>query len=168
MIAGACFIANHIRVLREHEDRPATDGTILERVIRTLKEDPEVDASAIEISVRGGVVLLEGAVDAVWKKPRIDELVFPLPGVVDVMDHLAVVPSHQVQDRVIAEEIEHKMDQAGLDMHRIDLRVTGGLVSLEGTVPNWAALITSHDAAQYTRGVRGVVNDLVIPVEKAL
>jgi hypothetical protein len=66
------------------------DERILEDVCDRLTDDPEVDASDVEVSVKEGEVTLEGSVDERRIKWLAEEIASRCLGVVDVHNHLRV------------------------------------------------------------------------------
>lgn len=66
------------------------DERIEEEVCRVLTDDPEIDASEIEVKVNNGQVTLSGAVDDRRAKRRAEEMVENLWGVRDVRNEMRV------------------------------------------------------------------------------
>lgn len=67
-----------------------SDDRILESIGERLFDDPSVDASDIGISVREGVVKLEGTVGERWMKHRVEDIAECCAGVKDVENHIRV------------------------------------------------------------------------------
>jgi osmotically-inducible protein OsmY len=129
----------------------------------TLAWNREIYSADVDVSVVGGVVKLEGTVDAYWQKWRAEELVSDLSGVRDVQNHLAVVPGERHADKQIAEEIEAALIRgAYVDAQEITVKVEDGNVKLTGTVPTAFARVRAYDAAARTPGVVSVDNNISI------
>ncbi len=90
-------------------------------------------------------------------------------GVLDVVSRLTVVPTAKVSDRAIAEDVVAAIQRnTNADIKQVNVEVRNGVVTLTGVVPSLAAFDSATDAAEFTRGVINVINDLVIqkgPVE---
>lgn len=140
-----------------------TDAEIKENVLSKLVGSPDLDVLDLDVTVDAGVVTLKGTVDAYWKKTFLEDLVTFEAGVTVIENHVAVVPSDDVIDKVIAEDIVTSLEERALvDTDDIDVSVSNGEVELAGSVPNWAARQTAANAALYTAGVKMLDNNLVI------
>jgi len=69
-----------------------SDDRIRELVCEALTDDGEVDASRIEVSVKGGEVTLTGAIDDRRMKRLAEDCVEAVPGVRDVHNQLRIAP----------------------------------------------------------------------------
>lgn len=63
-----------------------------------------MDATNVDVSVSGGVLTLEGTVDAHWKVPFAQNKVSGLRGITRIENKLAVVPAKTVADEELAGE----------------------------------------------------------------
>jgi hypothetical protein len=70
------------------------DARILEDTCEALQAAPAVDARAIEVSVKEGVVYLEGVVDSRFSKKEAERIIENLPGVQDVQNRLCIDDSY--------------------------------------------------------------------------
>jgi osmotically-inducible protein OsmY len=140
-----------------------TDAEIKENILSKLVGSPDLDVLDLDVTVDNGVVTLKGTVDAYWKKIFLEDLVTFEAGVTFIENHVAVVPTDDVIDKVIAEDIVTSLEERALvNADDIDVSVSDGVVELTGSVPNWAALQTAANAALYTAGVKMLDNNLVI------
>jgi osmotically-inducible protein OsmY len=86
-----------------------------------------------------------------------------VPGVTGLTNELAVVPTEDFDDRVVAEEIEAALEKrlhAGAG--RVQVKVVNGVVTLAGHVAGRGALRIAHDVAAHVPGVVSIVNELTI------
>jgi osmotically-inducible protein OsmY len=140
-----------------------TDAEIKTSAERTLAWNSDVYSTDIDVTVSGGVVRLEGTVDAYWKRWKAEDLVSNLSGVVDVENHLAVVPSESFVDKDIAQDIESALERNQyVDAENVTVKVEDGKVTLTGTVSSYYARGTAYDAAAFTLGVLQVDNHIVV------
>lgn len=76
-----------------------SDERIRERVCEALTDDGEVDASRIEVSVKGGEVALTGAIEDRRMKRLAEDCVEAVPGVKDVHNQLRIGEPPTTADR---------------------------------------------------------------------
>ena len=140
-----------------------TDAEIKTSADRTLAWNPDVYSADIDVTVSGGVVRLEGTVDAYWKRWKAEDLVSNLNGVVEVENHLAVVPSESFLDKDIAQDIESALERNQyVYAENVTVKVEDGKVTLTGTVSSYYARGRAYDAAAFTPGVLQVDNHIVV------
>jgi osmotically-inducible protein OsmY len=73
-----------------------TDERIREEVCDRLTEDPRIDASDIEVHMKGGELTLSGSVRTREEKRFTEDLVERITGVREVNNHLRVRPATEV------------------------------------------------------------------------
>lgn len=151
----------------EVEFEPATeipsDQEIRTRAKDILSWDTAVSTADISIEVEAGIVTLKGSVDAYWKKDRAEEKVQDVFGVVNVVNELSVVPTEDILDETIAEDVVNSLERnVDVNVHDIDVEVVDRKVTLSGTVPSWRAREAAYDAARFTGGVKDVHNNLSV------
>jgi len=140
-----------------------TDAEIKTSADRTLAWNPDVYSTDIDVTVTGGVVRLEGTVDDYWKRWKAEDLVSNLKGVIDVENHLTVVPSKSFLDKDIAKDIEAALERnLYVDAEKVTVEVEDGNVTLTGTLPSYYARSRAYDAAAFTPGVLKVDNHIVV------
>lgn len=84
-------------------------------------------------------------------------------GVAFIENHVAVVPSDDVIDKAISEDIVASLEKRALvDADDIDVSVSDGVVALSGSVPNWVAMQAAVNAGLFATGVKMLDNNLVI------
>jgi hypothetical protein len=67
-----------------------SDERLREDICELLTEDPDLDASDIEVSVNSGTVMLSGTLDQRWQKHHAENLVARCRGVRDVDNRIGV------------------------------------------------------------------------------
>jgi osmotically-inducible protein OsmY len=140
-----------------------TDTEIKTSAERTLAWNPDVYSADIDVTVSGGVVRLEGTVDAYWKRWKAEDLVSNLNGVVDVENHLAVVPSESFLDKDIAQDIEAALERNQyVNAENVTVKVEDGKVTLTGTVSSYYARGKAYDVAVFTPGVLTANNHIAV------
>lgn len=139
------------------------DGAILARVNGMLSEQGIFEPERILARVEDGVAILEGSVNAFWKKNRAGEVALAAEGVREVVNLLAVVPTSLRDDEEIAARIMDALaNNFFIDPQRVDVKVNRALVTLQGAVPTAKAKREAFQAALYEEGVVDVRDELRI------
>jgi osmotically-inducible protein OsmY len=76
-----------------------SDERIREDVNERLTQDPEIDASEIEVQVKDGEVTLTGTVEMRYAKRRAEDLIENISGVREVHNQLRTRPGHDTPSR---------------------------------------------------------------------
>jgi osmotically-inducible protein OsmY len=162
-VAGVAFVDNQLKVkYPDGSDKPA-DQHIESIIMCSFRGNPNFIGLPITVSVDKGVVTLEGSVDTFWKKKRAESVAYDVRGTVDVVNTLFVVPTRDISDEAIANDIAAVIERSPyVDAQTLDVEVAAGAVTLRGKVPNWIAVTAACDAAMYTAGVKEVKNELTL------
>lgn len=165
-VPGVTRVDNLLSVITPREIKPLSPEEIHNAVRSIFSWNPDLADQDIVIEVDANVVRLEGAVDTYWKKKKAENLAGDVLGVAVVDNLLTVVPTHDLLDEIIAENIIDALDRnVDIDVDMIDIQVEKGEVTLSGTVPGWSAYRTAQNIAQFTPGVTDIRNDLAIVPE---
>jgi osmotically-inducible protein OsmY len=140
-----------------------SDAAITNYAEQILRWNASISAGRIGVCVDGGVVTLEGEVDAYWKRSRAELLMLDIEGIVGVINKLAVVPELMPQDQVIADDVKSAIERCTcMRRDSITVEVNQGLVTLTGHVPSlWSKHNTPH-LVESILGVKGVIDNLVV------
>lgn len=140
------------------------DETVKKDVVDQLYWDSRVDASDIQVTVNNGVVTLSGTVsDLIAKKAAaIDASV--VYGVRSVENNLNVQYLIEVgNDGEVQSRIRDIFTwSSGIDASKIDVSVSAGWVSLEGSVRGFMEKMRAEELSSNVAGVVGVTNELAI------
>ncbi len=163
IVTGVVSVKNDIVVECPPAGPKVSDEEIKSRVENVLRWNADMEGEDIRISIKEGWVTLEGAVSAYWKKMRAEDLASDLLGVTGITNALAVVPTRNVSDKASAQDIVSALERnTNVNIDTIDVKVEDGVVTLSGTVPNWAAFEAASSAGRYTTGVINMINNLTI------
>lgn len=163
MVTGVLSLDNQLEVAYPLESAIPSDETIRSNVIEALRRDPDLYAYKTDVRVAGGWVTLEGTVDAFWKKMQAEDIVLGIRGVLGITNKLAVVPTEEITDEALAEDIVRAIDRnSRVFVDDVDVIVRDGKVILSGTVPSWTAKSAAYNAALYTWGVTDVEDNMVV------
>jgi osmotically-inducible protein OsmY len=162
VIPGVRSVENRMAVRPPTEEVSLpTDDEIRIVVERLLLQAPDVNIADLSVSVVDGEVILQGAVDQLWKKFRAREIVGIVAGVRKIDNRLAVIPTESVLDRIIGEGIESALQRMDtVDAGPIDVEVKDGVVRLAGEVPDHRSLQAAQEVARTCKGVVEVYNEL--------
>jgi osmotically-inducible protein OsmY len=162
VIPGVRSVENRMAVRPPTEEVSLpTDDEIRIVVERLLLQAPDVNIADLSVSVVDGEVILQGAVDQLWKKFRAREIVGIIAGVRKIDNRLAVIPTESVLDRIIGEGIESALQRMDtVDAGPIDVEVKDGVVRLAGEVPDHRSLQAAQEVARTCKGVVEVYNEL--------
>jgi osmotically-inducible protein OsmY len=162
-VAGVNALDNQLKVRYPASVTAPSDEQIRSNVENLLAWSSEIDAEHVRVRVDNGIVTLEGSVDALWKKLRVEEIVSQLTGVTAIDNELTSVPTKDTTDEVVAESVVSALKRNPMiNADAIDVRVANGVVRLSGAVPNHSARQVAYHSALHTFGAIGVDDQLVI------
>lgn len=163
-VNGVVNVDNRLEVAYEEI---GLDDDYLRRHIRSLLEmSADVDIENLEVTVRDGVVIINGEVDNFWEKVRAGNIASDVTGVVDIDNSLVVVQTEEILDEAIAEDVENSLERkAVVDADNVEVSADNGVVTLSGEVSTWTARNAAYEAASNTVGVTDVIDNLVVEDE---
>ncbi len=147
------------------------DQDIKADIAREFAWDTRVASTEIGVQVKNGIVTLAGTVDS-WAKVRAAaEAAHRVSGVLDVANDLVVNPAGGAHrsDADIAQAVRHALEwDITVPDRQIHSTVSGGIVTLEGTVASWSQRTDAERAVERLTGVKRVANVIKIePEERA-
>jgi osmotically-inducible protein OsmY len=161
-IQDVAWVDNRIAV--QYPPIAASGDTDIQRSVENLlSADHDMDLTDIRVSVRNGVVNLEGSVDEYWKKQEAGRVAHRARGVRDIVNELTVVPTMSIADKAIADDVRAAIERSkNVNIEDIDIEVEDRVVTLSGSVPNREARQAVVEAAEFTKGVVDVIDGLSI------
>jgi len=141
------------------------DLTIKEDVEAELQWEPSIDAAAIGVAVKDGVVTLTGRVPSYDQKMAAARAAARVTGVKAVANELQVgVPAAEERtDEDIARAVANALTwNTAIPADRVKAQVSHGWVTLEGTVEWYYQKEAAERAVRPIRGVKGVTNNIVV------
>ena len=142
-----------------------TDALIQSDVISELKWEPSIDAATIGVSVRDGIVTLDGYVNSFVEKLTAVRVASRVMGVKAVAQELKVrLPqSYERNDADIAEAAVNALEwNMKVPDDRIEVEVQDGMVILTGEVDCEYQRAAAHDAVCCLIGIKGVTDEISI------
>ena len=145
-----------VRLLSER-----TDPEIARDAVQALESHTSIPDDKVKVTVRKGVLTLEGRVDWQYQKLSAKSAVSSLKGVSAVINDIEVKP--QVSPKEIKSKIEDSLRRnAELDARRITVDTDGGTVRLYGSVRSWVERDEAENAAWFAPGVTMVDSHIAI------
>jgi osmotically-inducible protein OsmY len=142
-----------------------SDAQIHRDVLRELEADPRVEQTDVGVEVDRGVVTLTGTVNSYSKRLAAQEAAQRIRGVLGVANDIDVrlgglgTPI----DAEVAHAVRHALEwDVEVPADRIRWVVANGVVTLEGTVDSPYHRDAAERAIRQLRGVRSVVNQLLV------
>jgi osmotically-inducible protein OsmY len=144
-----------------------TDVRERDAVLRQLDWDPEVDASAIGVAARDGVITLTGFVDTYAGKLAAERAAKRVHGVKAVANDIEVRLKHDRTDADIAADAARALTLRDTVPDRIQATVHHGNITLTGRVRWLYQKRAAATAVKYIRGARGIFNHIEVQAEAA-
>lgn len=180
-VPGVRFVVDRLRVaparrmgdaeVRDHVrdallGEPALEACALRvrvgQALRAVRE-PARQAGAVEVSVRDGVVTLDGEVPSLSHKRLAGVLAWWVPGTRDVVNGLGVAPPEPDSDGEITDAVRLALEKDPLlDADRILVGTRGAVVTLSGVVPSEPQREMAEDDAWFVFGVDEVLNRIAV------
>ncbi len=162
-VPGVRSVKNRVLVKYPQSTPLPSDEEIQFKINDSFRLDPDLDSNRIDVSVIDGKVRIQGEVDAFWKKALAENLASGIIGVVDITNDLQVVPTKDIVDSAIADDLKFALKRnIFVDLNDIEYKVEDGVVTLMGAVPDWISARAAYNTALYTAGVVDVNNNITI------
>ena len=160
-VPGVKKVNNNSFVKFPSTAKTLTDSEIEKSIKKQLEWNDSTSNENIHVTVKKGIVTLEGHVDAYWKTFRAQQIISDVIGVVDIDNKLAVVPTETITDQVIATDIVNAMDRSyAVNTDDVNVEVEDGIVTLSGTMLTRASYDAALECAFNTFGVKDVKDRL--------
>src|SRR5882724_12865138 len=142
-----------------------SDLSIKQEVEEELQWEPSVNAAAIGVAVKDGIVTLTGRVATYAEKMAAGRAAARVTGAKAVANDLEVglLPADQRSDEEIARTVVNALaSNTSIPPDRVKAQVSHGWVTLEGTVEWYYQREAAERAVRPVRGVKGVTNIIVV------
>jgi osmotically-inducible protein OsmY len=157
-----CFAHRGLERAREVDMK--NDTQLKQDVEMELRWEPSVHAERIGVSVKNGVVELDGHVDSFYEKWSAERAVQRVASVQAVASEIKVdLPSSAARtDEDIARTAIYHLEWHHSVPDTVKVKVTDGVVTLEGTADWQYQREAAEDAVRPLKGVKGVIDQITI------
>lgn len=135
-----------------------TDLRLRDTVLQQLEWDSQVDASAIGVTAKTGVVTLTGFIDSYAGKLAAERAVKRVRGVRAVANNVQVRLRLERTDSEIADDAARALMLRATLPDSVQAVVHDGRITLTGTVQTLFQRAVAEKAVRHVRGIKGVVN----------
>ncbi len=164
-VAGVVDVLDSLVISYAEPPGLPADSEIEEHANNIIVWDSAVDEANVKALVEAGFVILEGIVDAHWKKWYLEEKITGIRGVLGIENKLGAVPTKEVADEILAKDVIGALERDVLvDAEDVTVTVENGVVTLSGAVPNWGVRLSAWYDASRTAGVISIENNLKVAV----
>jgi osmotically-inducible protein OsmY len=142
-----------------------SDLTIKQDVEAELQWEPSVNAAAIGVAVKDGIVTLTGRVPTYMEKMAAARAAARVTGVKAVANELEIslLPTDQRSDEDIARSVANALAwNTSIPPDHVKAQVSHGWVTLEGTVEWYYQKEAAERAVRPVRGVKGITNSIMV------
>lgn len=155
---GSSWVTSHLYAVA-----PAIPDADITTAVKTeFGVRPTLSAESIRIVTNEGIVQLSGTTDNILAKDRAEEIALAVKGVRGVVNQIQVKASGRT-DAEIQKDVEKAMlTNPATDSYEVKASVTGGKVTLTGTVDSWAESQLATTVAKKVKGVRQVDNNIAL------
>ncbi len=161
MIPEIKTVVNDIEVKFPGSFEIPSDQDVKEAMFCLLGANSEINSNDIQVSIKNGVIILEGIVNSYWKSEKIKKLASQISGVISVSNKISVVPDEELSDEDIANLIITSMhNSVHIDAQKVDVKVKDGIVTLSGTLSSMSEYEAVKNIVTSTKGVIDVRNSL--------
>jgi len=161
-VSGVLDVANDLDV-KPPGSNGRTDSEIARAVRQALEWDVTVPDQQIRSTVSHGTVTLDGTVAQWSARSDAERAIERLTGVVRVLNHIEVQPNQALDVSRLHKAVERALERhAEREARHIDLDAVEGTVRVTGLVQSWLERDAVIGAIRGTRGVRQVVNELIV------
>ena len=159
-VSGVAGVANDLQVRLPDRDQLPDPDLALKLVTALRSQAPEA-AAELKVLVRDGQVTVEGELEWNYQRDVVEAIVRQTRGVKGLVNLIRIKP------RIAANDVKRSITQAfhrsaQLDANSITVTVSGGQITLSGTVRTWF----EHDQAAQTAwsapGVTAVHNEIQV------
>lgn len=139
-----------------------TDQKITSAIEKDMQTDSAISAHLVDVDTEIGIVTISGYVGNLLEKDRALEIAESTRGVRAVINKIQVRSSYR-GDQKILNDVKMALDEdPATDGYEIAVSVSGGVVTLTGTVDSWVEEQLSMEVARGIRGVKDVKDNLTV------
>jgi hyperosmotically inducible protein len=145
---------------------PGSADEVVLSLLQAMNRDARIPASTVNATMHEGTVTLSGRVECLRARLAAGASALQATGVRSVENRIVVLPAAKVKDAKLRQDVETMLDaDALLCGQEIASPVSGGTVTLTGTVDSMQHRLRATDVAARVRGVVAISNELQLASE---
>ena len=161
MVTGIISINNEIKVKFSEKSKVQSDKDVEEAMFCLLDANSEINPNDVKVSVKDGIISLEGKVDSLWKREKIQKMASQIKGVNSIKNYILVKPSKEISDEKIEELISKSLENSvRIDSKNVNVKAENGKVIVSGVVSSLVEYEAIIEIINSTNGVLDVENQL--------
>ena len=154
-------VVNDIETIYPDSLNIPSDEEINRAFFCLLDANSEMETNNVDVSIKGGHVILKGIVNSYWKSVKIRKLVSQISGVISVVNKISIVPDVKMSDEEIANTIIVLLeDCVHVDASKVNVRVKDGIVTLSGRLSSMSEYDATKDIVTSTKGVLDIIDKM--------
>jgi len=140
------------------------DKDISEKVVSGIRDELNIAANEVNVSVLEGVVELSGFLDVLAEKQDVERIAVETKGVRKVINDTTIAMDKKLSDKEIKNSLTEILNQTTVNGHPVGVsaKVVEGDAILEGNVDNQAERKIALREASKVFGIKNVINHIEV------
>jgi len=142
----------------------SNDDNISEKVISGIRDELNIAANEVNVSVLDGRVELSGFLDVLAEKQDVERIASETKGVKKVFNDITIAMDKKLSDKEIKNSLNEILSQTNINGHPVGVsaKVFDGDAILEGNVDNQAERKIALREASKVFGVKNIINHIEV------
>lgn len=164
-LKGVKDVQNKIKIDPLELTRYPSDKEMQERIMKILSWDGAINEMKLDTSVENGIVVLEGTVDAFWKRSYVEFKIAGVLGMRGIVNKIAIAPKEQRSDEIIAKSVMNAIYKKNIvSPGDINLKVKDGVLEFRGEVEDWNTWWRIYNLASSMQGVVEIIDSIRVSI----
>ena len=161
MVVGIKSINNEIEVKFSEKLGKQSDKDVEEAMYCLLDANSEINTNDVKVTVKEGIISLEGKVNSLWKREKIQKMASQIKGVNSIKNNILIKPSKKISDEKIKDLIGKSLkNSVRIDSENVKINVEDGVVIVSGVVSSFVEYEAIIEIITSTNGVLDSKNQL--------
>jgi osmotically-inducible protein OsmY len=161
MVVGIKSINNEIEVKFSEKLESRSDKDVEEAMYCLLDANSEINTNDVKVTVKEGIISLEGKVNSLWKREKIQKMASQIKGVNSIKNNILIKPSKKISDEKIKDLIGKSLkNSVRIDSENVKINVEDGVVIVSGVVSSFVEYEAIIEIITSTNGVLDSKNQL--------
>jgi len=161
-VRGIGRVRNELEIPGKDQEPLVEPAKMQEEAVQMIAAEEDLAGTEVEVSASAGKLTLTGFVSSPEQEQKIHGIALKVPGVLEVINKISVVPSNEEADYRIGQEINERLyKNIYVDVNTVDVMVNHGRVTLSGYVERTEDLHHAKESGQVP-GVKEINLDLLV------